>query len=52
MRDCEFDPYDEDPDESYHFKRVCRACGYVFWSLHCPHDGVQSACPNCGIRQA
>jgi hypothetical protein len=49
---CEFDPYDDDPDEeSWHYRRTCGGCGYVWWGLHCPHDGVQNPCPSCGWRQ-
>lgn len=50
---CDFDPYPEgDPDfgeESFHFRRVC-SCGHIWFSLHCRHDGVQSACPSCGQK--
>lgn len=46
---CEFQPYDEpDPDgESWHYKRKCRHCGFIWWGLHCPHDGYQNPCPKC-----
>lgn len=55
---CEFDPYrPEDfdaadfPDEpSWHYRRTCPLCSYVWYALHCPHDGAQNPCPNCGIR--
>lgn len=46
--DCDFDPYEDDAKESYHFKRTCRMCGYVWWSFHCAHDGYQNPCGNCG----
>lgn len=47
---CEFD-YDEgDGEETWHFTRTCRACGFVWGALHCPHDGVQNPCPDCGWR--
>lgn len=46
---CEFQPFDDgDPEESYHFKRKCRHCGHVWWGLHCPHDGSQNPCGQCG----
>lgn len=48
---CEFDPYDDGSDEeSWHFKRICLFCGAVWWGLHCPHDGHQNPCPECGKR--
>jgi hypothetical protein len=51
MCDCEFAPYDDEPDEpSWHFKRVCVACGQSWYGLHCPHDGYQNPCPHCGTR--
>ena len=50
--DCEFTPYpDDDPDrdeESWHFLRKCQKCGWEWYGLHCPHDGYQNPCPNCG----
>lgn len=52
---CEFDvdPDDEDentPETAWHFRLVCNACGAVWFGLHCPHDGYQNACPECGMR--
>ncbi len=55
---CEFDPYeyddpaDDDGEESWHYKRTCGACGCVWWGLHCPHDGIQNTCPECGVVPA
>jgi len=48
---CEFDPYDDDPEESYHFKRTCPECGAVWWSLHCVHDGGVRLCFDCDPRR-
>jgi hypothetical protein len=52
--DCEFDPYPpDDPDaneESYHYLRTCGGCGRQWYSLHCPHDGYQNPCSECGWR--
>lgn len=45
---CEFDPYEDADDESWHYRRACKWCGTVWWGLHCPHDGVQNPCPDCG----
>lgn len=46
---CTFDPYEDGTnDESYHFKRTCENCGHVWWGLHCPHDGSQWPCTECG----
>jgi hypothetical protein len=45
--DCEFTPDPDDPDDDFHFRRVCEFCGGVWWSLHCPHDGRQNPCPRC-----
>lgn len=51
--ECTFDPYpDDDPDaqeESWHFRRQCPGCQHVWYGLHCPHDGIQNPCPECGI---
>lgn len=49
--DCEFTPYDHDPDkESCHFLRRCKNCGHTWYGLHCPHDGYQNSCSQCGTR--
>lgn len=53
--DCTFDPDPNDPDEdtpekAWHYKRTCAHCGGVWFGLHCPHDGVQNPCPDCGVR--
>lgn len=45
---CEFDRTD-DPD-SYHYRRTCLACGKVWFSLHCEHDGYQRPCVHCSER--
>lgn len=37
-------------EESWHFKRTCLHCGYVWGGLHCPHDGYQNPCPHCEKR--
>ena len=50
MCECEFDPYDDSDEESWHFRRTCLHCGEQWWGLHCPHDGYQNPCPDCGIR--
>lgn len=55
---CEFDAYEHHEGEvideldlsSWHHKRTCGGCGTVWWSLHCPHDGIQHPCPACGWR--
>lgn len=49
MCDCIFDDFDDgDTEESYHYKRYCK-CDHSWFSLHCPHDGRQNPCPNCGL---
>ena len=49
MCDCEFSPYtDGDTEESWHYLRTCLHCGYEWYGLHCPHDGIQNPCPCCG----
>lgn len=52
MCECEFDPYPADAEiaglKSCHFRRICLFCGYVWFGLHCPHDGYQNMCPKCG----
>lgn len=57
--DCEFTPYDpadyepgEEIEESWHYLRECPTCGRRWWGLHCPHDGVQNPCPECGLYPA
>ena len=54
MCDCEFSLYregDEDfGEESWHYLRKCERCGREWYGLHCPHDGYQNPCPDCGIR--
>ena len=47
---CEFDPYEDCDEESWHFLRTCAECGHQWYGLHCPHDLYQNPCPNCGIR--
>jgi hypothetical protein len=48
--DCEFDddPEDEVGTEALYYRRLCGMCGHFYFSLHCPHDGVQRGCP-CGF---
>lgn len=36
--------------KSWHYRRTCSGCGTVWYSLHCPHDGVQGRCPSCKLR--
>jgi len=52
MCNCEFTPYPEGDDdfgeESWHYLRTCIFCGEQWFSLHCPHDGVQHPCKSCG----
>ena len=31
-----------------HYERICLFCGETWLGLHCPHDGYQNPCPNCG----
>jgi hypothetical protein len=37
-------------EKSWHYKRTCKFCGRVWYSTHCPHDGVQGRCPDCNKR--
>lgn len=50
MCDCEFTPYKEDSEESWHYLRKCEYCDFEWYGLHCPHDGYQNACPQCHKR--
>ena len=50
MCDCEFTPYKSSDEESWHYLRYCGFCGHEWYGLHCPHDGYQNPCPNCGRR--
>lgn len=36
----------------WHYFRACAACGYGWASLHCPHEGIQTPCSQCGHRNA
>ena len=45
--DCEFDFPEGD---SWHYWRTCKACGFRWGGLHCPHDGYQNPCPSCGVH--
>ena len=48
--ECEFTPDPSEPGvESVHYLRRCQTCSATWWSLHCPHDGVQGRC-SCGER--
>lgn len=49
--ECEFDPYDDSDEESWHYRKICASCGKVWWGLHCDCDGVQNPCPYCGYRR-
>lgn len=48
--DCEQDMgFTDEPDEEpCLFTRTCQMCGCEWGSGHCPHDGVQRPCPDCG----
>lgn len=48
--DFEADPNDSEEDQLYpwYYRRVCRGCQHVWYSLHCEHDRNQDACPSCG----
>ena len=54
--ECEFeaDPADaaEDQAEPWHFKHACKACGCIWFALHCEHDGHQRPCPACNVVPA
>lgn len=46
---CEFTHDPAEPDEeSFNYLRRFPLCKGVWWGLHCPHDGFQNPCPNCG----
>lgn len=48
---CEFSPeFDEPGQPSVWYKRTCEFCGATWAGLHCPHDGYQNPCPECGKR--
>ena len=40
----------ETENELWHFKKTCKFCGYIWDGLHCPHDGVQNSCGECGKK--
>lgn len=50
--ECEFerDPQDVNEDDPWHYRRRCDNCSGEWFSLHCPHDGIQTPCPKCGTR--
>lgn len=45
---------DAEPDEPReaptHYLRTCEHCGTKWEGFHCPHDGFQNPCPECGRR--
>lgn len=47
---CEFSPYPDSNEESWHYLRKCKVCGHEWFGLHCPHDGYQNLCPTCNNR--
>ena len=47
---CEFAPYHYSAEESWHYLRQCLFCGHQWYGLHCPHDGYQNPCSQCGGR--
>jgi len=47
---CELTVDPDDPEDDWHYDRVCEFCGAKWRGLHCPHDGVQNPCPGCGKR--
>lgn len=50
MSCCDFTPYADSDEESWHYQRTCLHCGYQWYGLHCPHDNCQNACWQCGAR--
>jgi predicted RNA-binding Zn-ribbon protein involved in translation (DUF1610 family) len=50
--DCELSVDPDDPSDDWHYLRACPSCGREWRALHCPHDGVQTPCPHCGVRPA
>jgi hypothetical protein len=32
----------------FDYETICAACGFTRITNHCPHDGVQNRCPECG----
>lgn len=42
--------WDEPDQPSVWFLRTCEFCGHQWAGLHCPHDGHQNPCPECGQR--
>jgi hypothetical protein len=46
---CTFSPL-PDGEESVWYLRRCAGCGSTWNAHHCPHDGWQDACPECGRR--
>lgn len=48
MCNCVFTPYEDSHEESCHYLRTCATCGHQWYGHHCPHDGYQNACSQCG----
>lgn len=40
----------EEIEDYTHYFRTCWSCGNTWWGLHCPHDGYQNPCPECGEK--
>jgi hypothetical protein len=47
---CTYTPVDDEDTDSVHYLRRCGRCHQTWYSLHCPHDGVQGQCRACGAR--
>ena len=45
--DCDCEPDAGDEVDLFLYTQTCE-CGQVRETTHCPHDGCQNPCPNCG----
>ena len=47
---CQFTTDPNDPEDDWHYYRMCLFCGKTWWALHSPCDGFQWPCPYCKKR--
>jgi acyl carrier protein len=45
--ECQFTPYDDSDEESWHFLRRCTDCGTTWYSLYCRCERPEMLCSTC-----
>lgn len=49
--ECEFTPYDDSEEDSWHYLRRCSNCQATWYSLHCRCEQPNRLCGNCHIKR-